>query len=99
MTEIFFGPGDGHTDNRQRREARAKDICMGCVVRLRCLERALVLNEQVGVWGGMGEHERRDFRAWLRNEGYVGEIPEGMELWASLNAYYRNVEHVWWSLA
>jgi WhiB family transcriptional regulator, redox-sensing transcriptional regulator len=37
----------------------AKQICMGCGVRVACLEHALVAREKVGVWGGATERERR----------------------------------------
>ena len=37
----------------------AKRICMGCDVRLPCLQYAIDHNEKFGVWGGKSEHERR----------------------------------------
>ena len=37
----------------------AKDVCMGCVVRIQCLDFALANNERHGVWGGLNERERR----------------------------------------
>ena len=37
----------------------AKEICRGCVVRLDCLEYALVNGEKFGIWGGMSARERR----------------------------------------
>lgn len=37
----------------------AKSICSECVVRLSCLEHALVVRERDGVWGGLTEKERR----------------------------------------
>jgi len=40
----------------------AKEVCRGCVVRLECLEYALVNGEKFGIWGGMSERERRRLR-------------------------------------
>src|SRR5689334_14641553 len=92
MTELFIGrDGDGRKEkHRAAREARARRMCVDlCDHRMACLERALVMNETLGVWGGMGEAERRDFQTHLRDEGYgASDIPEGNELWAALNAFY-----------
>lgn len=59
-TELFFPPS--HLESRQEkraRERRAKAICAICPVRLECLQYALRINEQHGVWGGLNEQERR----------------------------------------
>ena len=40
----------------------AKEVCQGCVVRLDCLEYALVNGENLGIWGGYSERERRRMR-------------------------------------
>ncbi len=40
----------------------AKEVCMGCVVRLECLEFALETNEKFGIWGGLSERQRRRLR-------------------------------------
>jgi WhiB family redox-sensing transcriptional regulator len=37
----------------------AKKICMGCTVRVECLEWALDNEERFGIWGGKSERERR----------------------------------------
>lgn len=50
--EIFF-PETG-VSNRQ-----AKLVCSGCPVREQCLQHALDHREIHGVWGGLGERERR----------------------------------------
>ena len=94
LSEAFYGPEtDGRREEgRKEREAFAVDVCMGCDHRMLCLERALVLEEHRGVWGGMTEGERRKFNRHLRAEGYTDGVPEGDELWSSLNAYYRAQE-------
>lgn len=42
--------------------AHAKAICAGCPVRTTCLNHALDTGEEYGIWGGMGEDERRKLR-------------------------------------
>lgn len=42
------------------REKRAKEICTDCGVREACLEYALSIREQHGIWGGLTENERRE---------------------------------------
>lgn len=37
----------------------AKRVCASCPVRLDCLDYALANDERFGVWGGLGERERR----------------------------------------
>lgn len=60
-SSLFF-----HTDNergfaRETREARAKAICESCPVLRECRQHALSVQEPYGIWGGMGEVERREF--------------------------------------
>ena len=40
----------------------AKEVCRGCIVRVDCLEYALLNGEKFGIWGGMSERERRRIR-------------------------------------
>ncbi|MHB8293804.1 MAG: WhiB family transcriptional regulator [Acidimicrobiales bacterium] len=40
----------------------AKEVCRGCVVRVECLDYAIVNGEKFGIWGGMSERERRRVR-------------------------------------
>lgn len=42
------------------REKRAKEICLECGVRDDCLDYALSIREQHGIWGGLTENERRE---------------------------------------
>jgi WhiB family redox-sensing transcriptional regulator len=58
--DLFFGPpGIEPRADRQRREAAAKALCNGCPALLACREHALTTGELYGVWGGLGEQERR----------------------------------------
>ena len=58
--ELFFGPpGIEPRADRQRREADAKALCRGCPALMACREHALRNGEVYGVWGGLGEQERR----------------------------------------
>lgn len=93
--DLFYGSvDDGRTEpGRQDREDIASSLCFECPLRLKCLEGALVQGEEYGVWGGMGEGERRKFKEHLLSEGYQrNEIPTGAELAASVNAFYRYMD-------
>ena len=58
--ELFFGPpGIEPRSDRQRREADAKALCRECPAMLACRDHALRHGEVYGVWGGLGEQERR----------------------------------------
>lgn len=59
-SSLFF-----HTDNergsaRERRETRAKAICQTCPVLAQCRRHAMTVQEPYGIWGGLGEIERRE---------------------------------------
>ena len=57
---LFFAPTlPEPRAERDAREARAKEICRGCDVRVECLEYALQIKEPHGIWGGLNEAERR----------------------------------------
>jgi WhiB family transcriptional regulator, redox-sensing transcriptional regulator len=50
--EAFFPEKGGST-------REAKKVCLGCDVRVDCLEYALANDERFGIWGGLSERERR----------------------------------------
>lgn len=54
-TELWFPDKGGSTKE-------AKKICLGCEVRLQCLDFALDHDERFGVWGGLSERERRKLK-------------------------------------
>jgi WhiB family redox-sensing transcriptional regulator len=57
---IFFPPdGAEGKQERQRREAMAKEVCALCPVCAQCREYALRVREPYGVWGGLSESDRR----------------------------------------
>ena len=60
---VFFGP-NRFEPNRERlaRESAAKTICGSCPVTAECREMAVVLGESFGVWGGLGEKERKGMK-------------------------------------
>lgn len=91
LTDLFYSPEiDGREEvGRAQREEQCKRVCFKCTLRLRCLQRSLELHEGLGVWGGMGEGERRKFRRHLEAEGYRDEVPELDELRVSLSVFYR----------
>jgi WhiB family transcriptional regulator, redox-sensing transcriptional regulator len=57
---LFFAPNYFEKrDEKDRREAKAKALCLVCPVRDVCLEFALKIREAHGIWGGLNEFERR----------------------------------------
>lgn len=61
--EAFFPEKGGST-------REAKKICLGCPVRLECLQFALDHHERFGIWGGLSERERRRLK-----RGQAPELP------------------------
>ena len=68
---LFFGP-HGFEPKRERtiREEEAKNICARCPALVACREHALRHGELYGVWGGLGETERR---ALLERDGRIAQ--------------------------
>jgi WhiB family transcriptional regulator, redox-sensing transcriptional regulator len=59
-SSLFFAPNYFEKrEEKDAREARAKRLCVVCVVREPCLEYALRTRDPHGVWGGLNELERR----------------------------------------
>jgi len=57
---LFFPPSvPERREDRDAREAKAKQICGECAVNRECLEFALRVREPHGIWGGLTEAERR----------------------------------------
>lgn len=57
--EVFF-PSDGIG------VIRAQQICTGCPVKAECLDHALNMHIDHGVWGGTSERQRQRMRRDLR---------------------------------
>jgi WhiB family redox-sensing transcriptional regulator len=61
---MFFPPTYAERrEERDARESRAKSICAMCPVQRECLDYALRIGEQHGIWGGLTESERRSLLA------------------------------------
>ncbi len=61
---LFFPPSTvERKDERERRETKARAICMVCPVRQECLEFAMSIREPYGIWGGLTEADRRQVLA------------------------------------
>ena len=57
---LFFGPSRFEPKReRLEREAAAKAVCATCPALRLCREHALQSGEVYGVWGGLGEADRR----------------------------------------
>lgn len=65
----FFHPDNERGTERERREAGAKRVCATCPVLELCREHALRVREPYGVWGGLGEGERRHILVAQRAAG------------------------------
>lgn len=61
---LFFGP-NRFEPKRERlaREAEAKAVCRTCPCIRQCREYAVTIGELYGVWGGLGETDRRELIA------------------------------------
>lgn len=70
--ELFF-PDIGHSMNA----IRAKRVCATCPVADHCLEYALTSGERFGIWGGVGEPERKRLRR-LRSLGVDTRDPSAL---------------------
>jgi WhiB family redox-sensing transcriptional regulator len=61
---VFFPPSSfERKDEKEAREARAKEICATCPVRKPCLDYAIRIKEPHGIWGGLNEVERKQVLA------------------------------------
>ena len=56
---VFFHPDGERNPSRSRRTEQAKQVCRSCPVIQECRRFALASREPFGVWGGLGESERR----------------------------------------
>ena len=63
--DLFFPASQRMTPQRAKQEAEAKAVCRGCPVTAECLSCALA-HQEVGVWGGTTEDERKQIREWRR---------------------------------
>ncbi|MGA9715159.1 MAG: WhiB family transcriptional regulator [Aeromicrobium sp.] len=66
-TNRFFSPEHERGFARERRESAAKAFCERCPVVQQCLEHALSVREEHGVWGGLNPRERSDLVSGTRS--------------------------------
>lgn len=57
--ELFFPVGSVTSGPGYEQQERAKRVCEGCTVQEACLHYALETGQDSGIWGGLGEDERR----------------------------------------
>ncbi|KAB8186932.1 hypothetical protein FH608_046440 [Nonomuraea phyllanthi] len=68
---LFFGHEGERQPDREAREQVATAICARCSVRTPCLLAAFERKDDSGVWGGLGEEERRSKRrSWLKRTAF-----------------------------
>lgn len=85
--ELFYGP-DGIEKDKAKREKECKAICYTCDHRIACLQTSLKESQQYGVWGGMGEAERKRFTFFLMRN-FKTKKPGRAVLRKALKKYYQ----------
>ena len=73
--ELFFPIGT--TGPAIEQTARAIEVCRTCPVRTECLEWALDTCQDAGVWGGLGEEDRREIRRARRRAAAAAAAEPG----------------------
>ena len=68
--ELFFPIGTAGPALAQLE--RARQICRSCPVRLECLEWAIDVGADDGIWGGLSEQERQSLRRRRRAGRHTG---------------------------
>ncbi|WP_328903957.1 WhiB family transcriptional regulator [Streptomyces sp. NBC_00441] len=66
--DLFFPIGSTGPALVQAEEAKA--VCRRCPVQEECLRWALENNQDAGVWGGLGENERRALKRRTRQRSH-----------------------------
>jgi len=61
-TGLFFYEDNERGPDKEARIEAAKAICAGCPVKVDCLEFALQIKEDYGIWGGLTPEERYTIR-------------------------------------
>lgn len=64
----------------------AKQHCVGCVALQPCLEFALTEGVKLGIWGGMGERERRQLRKVIRAQGIEAAKERIDQIWQRIGS-------------
>lgn len=59
--ELFFHPEGERGGARRVRQQRAKQVCAACPVVEACRRFALNSRQLHGIWGGLGEEDRRRY--------------------------------------
>jgi WhiB family redox-sensing transcriptional regulator len=62
--ELFFPVGE--TGPAKVQIEKAKKVCGSCTVRAACLDWALYNDQDIGIWGGLSERERRSLKKRYR---------------------------------
>lgn len=76
--EVFFlEPNERHEQKRSH-NATAIAICNRCPVKEQCLQHALTVPEEFGVWGGTTPEERKVIRVRIRRARSIGTDTDGI---------------------
>jgi WhiB family redox-sensing transcriptional regulator len=85
--ELFFPVGSAGPALAQLKQAQ--QICLDCPVRVPCLEWAIKVGAEDGVWGGFSEQERQSLRRRRRSGRSVPLKPSTLEAALTLQAASR----------
>src|SRR5699024_769275 len=80
---VFFHPDGERGLAREKRVARAKEICRSCTVIAECRRHARPAQEPVRVWGGLDETEGREVGEDGRTHPEVGGASSVHLRWAA----------------
>lgn len=69
--EIFFLPYNARNEEKRALTEKAKKICQTCPVISDCLDYALDIEEEYGVYGGLSADERKVIIRRRRNQRLV----------------------------
>ena len=61
-SNLFYYEDQERGPAKETRIANAKAVCESCKVKKECLEFALQINEQHGIWGGLTPEERQSVK-------------------------------------
>lgn len=78
---LFFAPDNEPSTSKVIREQSAIGICEECPVRGVCRAYALAFGEQYGVWGGLDEERRKEWRRATSHRARLAVYHRAVAAW------------------